>query len=80
MIGLLFWLVGKYRLATLGQYVPFPVVAGFLAATGWLLMKGSFAVMSGTAFEFDDLADWWAGRELWIPGVVLAVVLLVLTR
>ncbi|MGI9622916.1 MAG: SulP family inorganic anion transporter, partial [Acidimicrobiales bacterium] len=79
-IGLIFWLVGRYRLAVLGQYVPYPVVAGFLAATGWLLFKSSFAVMAGVAFDFGDLESWWSVRELWLPGVVMAVVLFILTQ
>jgi SulP family sulfate permease len=78
LIGVVFWLVGQYRMAALGQYVPYPVVAGFLASTGWLLVKGSFAVMAGTGFDFGDLTNWWDVRRLWIPGVLLAVLVLFL--
>ena len=35
-------LAGSSSLAQIVNYVPYPVIAGFLAATGWLLFKGSF--------------------------------------
>ena len=33
-------LLGVFRLGNLVRFVPFPVVGGFLAGTGWLLVKG----------------------------------------
>lgn len=75
--AVLFWLVGRFRLAVLAQYVPYPVVAGFLAATGWLLVKGSVGVMSGVAFDLGDLGSLGPVIDPLLPGVAFAIVLLV---
>ncbi|CAO3421817.1 SLC26A/SulP transporter family protein [Azospirillum endophyticum] len=45
--GLLFWLVGRLRLGRLVRFFPHPVVAGFLAGSGWLLVEGALAMVSG---------------------------------
>jgi len=45
--GLLFWMVGRLRLGRLVRFFPYPVVAGFLAGSGWLLVEGSLAMVSG---------------------------------
>lgn len=74
--AILFWLVGRFRLAVLAQYVPYPVVAGFLAATGWLLVKGSVGVMSGVTFELGELDNLRSVIDLLIPGIAFAVLLL----
>ena len=78
--AILFWLVGRFRLAILGQYVPYPVVAGFLTAAGWLLFKASFAVMTPTSFDLGDLSALRPDAELWLPGAVMAVGLVVVSR
>ncbi|MBP2303971.1 cyclic nucleotide-binding domain-containing protein [Azospirillum melinis] len=45
--GLLFWMVGRLRLGRLVRFFPYPVVAGFLAGSGWLLVEGALAMVSG---------------------------------
>ncbi|MGA1856247.1 SulP family inorganic anion transporter [Azospirillum sp. 11R-A] len=45
--GLLFWTVGRLRLGRLVRFFPYPVVAGFLAGSGWLLVEGALAMVSG---------------------------------
>ena len=47
LCGVLFWVLGRFRLGNLVRYVPYPVVGGFLAGTGWLLLKGGLYVASG---------------------------------
>jgi len=78
--GVMLWTIGKFRLAQAGNYVPYPVIAGFLAATGWLLFKGSFGVMSGVPFDLGSLTDLGDVSELWIPGVVFAVALWAISK
>ena len=78
--ALIFWLMGRFRLAILAQYVPYPVVAGFLAATGWLLLKGSSRVMSGVGLDLSNLGDLGSVAELWLPGLTFAVLLLVVGK
>ena len=33
------YLLGKFQLGNLVRYLPYPVIAGFLGGTGWLLLK-----------------------------------------
>ena len=37
LCGILFLVIGRFRLGGLIRFVPYPVVGGFLAGTGWLL-------------------------------------------
>jgi len=47
LTGLLLWGLGAFRLSVWLRFVPFPVIGGFLAASGWLLISGGVEVMSG---------------------------------
>ena len=46
LVGLFFWILGRFRLGKLVRFIPFPVVGGFLAGTGWLIVKFSFTMMT----------------------------------
>ena len=80
--GVVFWTLGRFRLANLVRHVPYPVVGGFLAGTGWLLFKGGFYVASGvqptlrTAEYF--IREYTLMR--WAPAFVFGVVLLAAVR
>lgn len=76
LAGLIFYLVGRWRLAAFVQLIPYPVIAGFLAATGWLLFKGSFSVMADQTFDFTRLTSLGHVAHLWVPGAVFAIVTL----
>lgn len=80
--GIVFMLFGFFRLGNLVRYLPYPVLGGFMAGTGWLLLTGGVGVMSGIRPSLHYLADLFAPHMLvlWVPGVTLAVTLLVLTR
>jgi SulP family sulfate permease len=47
LCGIVFLALGTFRLGNLVRFVPYPVVGGFLAGTGWLLFKGGIYVASG---------------------------------
>ncbi|WP_223429001.1 SulP family inorganic anion transporter [Tateyamaria pelophila] len=74
--GVIFYLVGRWRLAAFVQLIPYPVIAGFLAATGWLLFKGSFSVMADQTFDFTQLSALGEVMHLWLPGAVFALITL----
>jgi len=44
--SLVFFLVIKFKLAGLIRYIPYSVMAGFLASTGWLMASGALNIMS----------------------------------
>jgi SulP family sulfate permease len=70
------WLLGRFRLGDLIRYIPFPVVAGFLAGSGWLLLAGAIRVMTGAAGEIGDAALLFeaATAQKWLPGFAFGVV------
>lgn len=45
--GATFWLAGRFSLGGLVRFIPYPVVAGFLAGSGWLLVEGAASMLSG---------------------------------
>lgn len=72
--GGLLWFAGRFRLAHLVHYIPYPVVVGFLTATGWLLLKGAVGVMTGIWPDLADLGPIAEVATLWIPGLALGAI------
>jgi SulP family sulfate permease len=80
--ALTFLVLGTFRLGNLARFIPYPVVGGFLAGTGWLLMKGGIAVAASTDPQLGTIGQFVARFELvrWLPAFAFGVVLLVATR
>ena len=55
--GFLLWFLGTMGWAKALRFVPFPLIGGFLAATGALLLKGSPELVLGTHLSFDTLTQ-----------------------
>lgn len=45
--GLAFWVTGKLRLGGVAGVLPYPVISGFLAGSGWLLVEGGTMMLTG---------------------------------
>jgi len=82
LTGIIFLLVGRFGLSSFVRFMPYPVVGGFLAGTGWLLFKGAMSVMSGLAMKISDLPRLLDGRQLiqWLPGALFGLILILTTR
>ncbi|MGH2635877.1 MAG: SulP family inorganic anion transporter, partial [Actinomycetota bacterium] len=80
--GLVFLALGTFRLGNLIRFVPYPVVGGFLAGTGWLLLKGGIYVASGIVPYLRTADDLLREQELvrWAPAFLFGVILLLATR
>ncbi len=80
--GLTFIVVGWLRLGALVRFLPYPVMGGFLAGTGWLLLLGGVSVMTGRHVDLRHLGaafgPGWAYEVA--PGLALAVALLLLVQ
>jgi len=76
--GLFFLLLGQLKSGNLVRFIPYPVVGGFLAGTGWLLAKGAFGVMTDLPVTFASLPRFFQPHTLglWLPGLVLGIGLL----
>lgn len=79
--GLVFLLLAVFRLTGLVRFLPYPVIGGFLAGTGWLLLTGGIGMMAGRPFSLGDLGALLAPTTLayWLPGVALGGLILFLS-
>jgi len=71
--GVVFLLLGRYKLGSLIRFLPYPVVGGFLAGTGWLLVTGAIGVMTDASVSGDLFEPALLIR--WLPGFVMALAL-----
>jgi len=80
--GLAFYLIGQFKLGNLVRFIPFPVIGGFLAGTGWLIVRGALELMLGQSLSLSVFATLFQPDLLlrWLPGVVFAVTSLFLLR
>jgi len=78
LCGCFLYLVGRFRMGRWIRFIPYPVVGGFLAGTGWLLVRGAFKVMSGAPLTIADLPRLFQGDALlhWLPGLLFALAML----
>lgn len=76
--GVALWLLGKFSLGRFVRYMPYPVIGGFLAGTGWILSSGGLTVMTDTVMGLDMLSV--SSLTRWIPGFIFASLTLLLTR
>lgn len=66
-------LLGRFRMGRLVRYLPYPVVGGMLAGTGWLLATGAISTMTDQPLSLALLQAEQLPR--WLPGVLFAVAL-----
>ena len=80
--GLFFLCLGYLKAGNLIRFIPYPVIGGFVAGSGWLLITGAFRVMTEKTLTLPNLF-YLAQPEVllkWLPGVFLALVLFVILR
>ena len=82
LTGAFFLFIGRFRLADFFRFMPYPVVSGFLAGTGWLLIKGALEVMTGFPLAFDSIINLASPQFLvfWLPGAAYALTLFLILR
>jgi SulP family sulfate permease len=77
LTGVFYLALGFFKLGKLVRFIPYPVVGGFLAGTGWLLLQGSFGVMADFSLTFQNIPALLEPDQLilWVPGVLFALIL-----
>jgi SulP family sulfate permease len=82
LTGVFLLVLGRFNLGNIVRFVPYPVVGGFLAGTGWLLFKGGVGILVGRSLSLQTLHRFARPDPLlkWVPGVLFAIVLLLLLR
>jgi sulfate permease, SulP family len=82
LTGAAFLLLGYLQLGKVVRWMPQPVLGGFIASTGWLLLKGAFKVMTDKPLELAQLPLLTQPKVLiyWLPGVLLGTYLLIVSK
>jgi SulP family sulfate permease len=82
LTGITFLVIGRFKLGNLVRFVPYPVVGGFLAGTGWLLLKGGIYVASGVEVHLGTIGPMigWETLKHWLPALAFGVILLLAVR
>lgn len=76
-VGLTWWLMGRRGWGGLTRYIPYPVIGGFMGATGWLMAVGGLGVATGRSFSAATLQAWLGGAaDARLPVGLAAGVLL----
>ena len=57
LTGLALLTLGWWRLGKLIRFIPYPVVAGFLAATGWLMLSGAVSMTIDLPLSWQNLSS-----------------------
>jgi SulP family sulfate permease len=82
LCGAIFLVLGMFRRGNLVRFVPNPVVGGFIAGAGWLLLKGGINVAADVPPSLSTIGDLTDSSvlQLWVPALAFGVILLVATR
>jgi SulP family sulfate permease len=80
LCGIFFLGLGYFNLGDLVRFLPYPVVGGFLAGTGWLLVTGSISVMTNLTPDLSGLMALFQVDMLlfWLPGLIFAILLFII--
>lgn len=78
--GTIFLALGQFKLGGFVRFIPYPVVGGFLAGTGALLIEGAFHSISGLDFHHFTFGALFAPNVLlqWVPALIFAIAMFVL--
>jgi MFS superfamily sulfate permease-like transporter/CRP-like cAMP-binding protein len=83
MLGFMLIIIARLKLGQIIQYLPMPVIGGYLAFIGFFCGEAGLAMMSGV--EVSNIVQWnkfasWEKIILLTPGVVIGITIYVLLR
>jgi sulfate permease, SulP family len=80
--GVSLFALGRLKLGGLARFLPDPVIGGFLAGTGWLLVVGAVGLMTAVVPSLDTLSSLleWGLVARWLPGLAVAAALVLALR
>lgn len=78
LTGAVLWLLGQLQWGDALDFLPYPVIGGFMAGTGLLLVRGAFKVMTDLDLSFAHLTQLGQMDHSlhWLAGLAIAGVLL----
>ena len=80
--GIIFYTIGRFRLGNLVRFIPYPVMGGFIAGVGWLLVKGAMEIVVGMPLTYTNLGILMEPTILllWLPALFFSVLLVAVPR
>jgi SulP family sulfate permease len=76
--GVVFYLMATFRLGEIVRFMPFPVIGGLLAGTGYLIFDGAVDILRNGAALGD--IDPVVIRGLLLPGLVFGILFFIASR
>jgi sulfate permease, SulP family len=75
LTGLATYLFGRFGLGFVARFIPYPVLGGFLAATGYLLVVGAIGLAVGEGVSIRNAAVLFApgNPERWLPWILVGL-------
>lgn len=77
LAGVVFVLLGTFKLGNLVRFLPYPVMGGFLAGTGYLLVAGGIDIVTGSNSSALLTPE---ALVRWLPALALGLALLLARR
>jgi SulP family sulfate permease len=80
--GLVLYLLGRLNTGRWIRFIPYPVIGGFLAASGWLLVTGSIRVLTGVSLDWQSFGGLVDGAQPWhlAAGIGFAIAIVLVRR
>ncbi len=81
-VGTILMALGQFKLGGLIRFIPYPVVGGFLAGTGVLLIQGAYNSLNNVNYDQLTLSVFLQSSVFfqWFPAVLFAVAMFVLPK
>jgi sulfate permease, SulP family len=82
LTAIFFLVLGSFKLGNLVRFIPSPVMGGFLAGIGWLLLSGGLEVMAGIQLSLSTVLEYFSEGLLirWLPGLIFGVFLFIVLK
>ncbi|AFZ42535.1 cyclic nucleotide-binding protein [Halothece sp. PCC 7418] len=79
--GLFLIILGRLKLGSKIRFIPYPVVGGFMAGTGWLLVSGSIQITTDISLTFTNLSTFLTADPLlhWGAALIIGLILLIVS-
>ena len=82
LTGLLFLAIGHFRLGNFFRFIPYPVMGGFFAGTGCVLVLASLSAMTGVAVDWQALPGLLDHDMVWkwAPAAIYGFILILVVN
>lgn len=64
IVGVISYVFGALKLGRWIRFMPYPVIGGFMAASGWFLVSGAMRIFAQEPFSLKLLSDIASGRHI----------------